>query len=795
MSKLVILKFGTGNFAQGFPVTLQMGRENTRPSSEVTGELPPAPELLVIFDRWQTLYRSLGLNARPIGIPKSAVPVSVAACTQVAGELRDRLNYWLQAESFRPIREQWLEKLQPAETIRVILQTSDLQIQKLPWHLWDLIERYPNAEFAFSTATYEQVQTAASTPSVKILAILGDSTGIDIQADRALLEKLPDATINFLVEPDRRDLTDQLWEQNWDILFFAGHSASVGTSETGRIYINPTESLTIDELKYALRKAVMRGLKLAIFNSCDGLGLARKFADLQIPQMIVMREPVPDRVAQEFLKYFLEAFARSEPLYLAVREARERLQGLEGEFPCATWLPVIYQNLAETPMVWLSSQPGARTAAGTSHTRSAVRPQVTSAVLISMAIALLIMGIRYLGLLQPLELQAFDQFLQLRPEEKPDTRLLVVTITEEDVQAQAQETRRGSLSDQSLAKLLEKLASYQPQVIGLDIYRDYPVERDLPMLAEKMQQNDRLVAICKVSDSQARRVGVAPPPEIPPDRLGFSDLVLDADSVVRRQLLALTPPPTSPCTAAYAFSMQLALRYLAAQNATQNANQNLLKFSPDGAWQLGKTHFQPMETHTGGYQGIDAWGHQILLNYRAYRSPQESFPQVTLKQILSNQVHATVIQNRVVIIGTTAESFQDYSLTPYKTNQGMIQKVPGVILQAQMTSQLISAALGERSLLWTWTLWQESIWVMIWSVAGGLLAQFVRQMPGAIALGGAIVILYSICLIALVQGSGWIPMVPAVLALLGSSGTVYVKSYVKSLAQSQSLNRSSRSAL
>ena len=780
MNKLVILKFGAGNFAEGFPVTLQIGLEHTRPSSEVTAVLPPEPELPLIFNRWQAIYRNLDLSARPLGLPKSKpLIVSLEACHQVAGQLRDRLNLWLQAESFRPIREKWLEKLQPTETIRVILQTPDLQLQQLPWHLWELIERYPNADFALSTAAYEQVrQSAQSAQSVKILAILGDSSGIDTETDRAILKRLPDATVNFLVEPARKDLTDQIWDQNWDILFFAGHSSSSETGEKGRIYINATESLTIDELKYALKKAVTRGLKLAIFNSCDGLGLAREFADLQIPQMIVMREPVPDRVAEEFLKYFLEAFARDEPLYLAVREARERLQSLEDQFPCATWLPVIYQNPAETPMTWTG-------ATSRSATAPIARAKVTPTLLLSLAIALLILGVRYLGFLQTLELQAFDQLLQLRPAEKPDSRLLVVTITEEDMQAQSQEPRRGSLSDQSLAKLLEKLKSYQPQVIGLDIYRDYPVGKTVPTLAAEMRQSDRLVTICKVSDPQAGRVGVAPPPEIPSNRLGFSDFVLDADSVVRRQLLVLTPPPSSACAATYGLSAQLALRYLAAQNIP-------LHFAPDGAWLLGKAHFQPIEAHTGGYQGIDAWGHQILLNYRSYRSLKEIFPQVTLSQLLSGQVDANAIKNRVVLIGTTAESFQDYSLTPYKTNQGDIQKIPGVILQAQMTSQLISAALAERSLLWTWALWQETIWIVGWSIAGGLLTQFARRLPiWGIATGGAIVILSGFCFVVLVQWSGWIPLVPAVLALLGSSGAVYVQT----LGRSRFLEHSLRSNL
>ena len=55
--------------------------------------------------------------------------------------------------------------------------------------------------------------------------------------------------------------------------------------------------------------------------------------------MIFMREPLPDKVAQEFLKNFLTEFSAGKSLYQSVREAREKLQGLEGEFPCASWLP------------------------------------------------------------------------------------------------------------------------------------------------------------------------------------------------------------------------------------------------------------------------------------------------------------------------------------------------------------------------------------------------------------------------------------------------------------------------
>lgn len=765
MGKLVVLKLGAGSFEAGFPVTLQIGDENARPIVEITGELPPNPNITICYYQWQSIYCQLKFLGRPIGIPKQAKQTpSLEDCHKAGDALKVSLNTWLSSPTFRLIREKWLEKLTPEEDIRILLQTNDLRLQKLPWHLWDLLERYPKAEIALSAPSYEQVNHNILVKSqVKVLAILGNSQGIDIQADSQLLKELPHANTTFLVEPSSKDLTDQLWEQNWQILFFAGHSATEKSGDAGKIYINQTESLTIGQLKYALRKAVERGLHLAIFNSCDGLGLAREFADLQIPQIIVMREPVPDRVAQEFLKYFLAAFARGESLYLAVREARERLQGLEGEFPCASWLPVIYQNAAMMPLLWRElhvNNPEIKPVTKIA-TRGGInlRP-VLSAIAISIIITTLLMGVRYFGLLQSWELMAFDYLLSLRPQEKPDSRILVVTITEEDVQAQSAD-RRGSLSDEAFDQLLAKLEAYQPRVIGLDIYRDYAVKPAYPQLAARMRKSDRFVAVCQVSNTQTNKSGIKPPPEVAPDALGFSDIVIDGDNVVRRHLLALTPPPSSPCTAPYALNVQLALRYLYAQRIK-------LEFTPDGTWQLGKLTFKPMEAHTGGYQGTDALGHQILLNYRSFSHLEAIAPSVTLQQVLAGQLQPNAVKDRIVIIGTTAESFRDYSFTPYKQ-----QEIAGVFLQAHMVSQLLSAALDDRPLLWTWYIWGEVIWVWGWAVVGGLLGIYLRR-PIYLSLAVAVTLLslYSLCLIFLILYACWIPLVPGAIAL--GSGVILV---------------------
>jgi len=75
-------------------------------------------------------------------------------------------------------------------------------------------------------------------------------------------------------------------------------SGSFQNDRGGFLELNQQDSITIDDLKESLRTAISHGLQLVIFNSCDGLGLAKQLEDLHLPQMIVMRERVPDEVAQ-----------------------------------------------------------------------------------------------------------------------------------------------------------------------------------------------------------------------------------------------------------------------------------------------------------------------------------------------------------------------------------------------------------------------------------------------------------------------------------------------------------------
>jgi CHASE2 domain-containing sensor protein len=786
MTKLVMLKFALGSFEQGFVVTLQIGDEGARPDTEITGQLPPASELALYYSHWQSSYRNLGNRSRLSAASVQVTNVSTTQdCQNTAKILKARLNTWLLSDEFRPIREKWLQCLQSTDEIRVILQTENSQLQRLPWYLWDIFERYPKAEIAIASPTYEKVDhLRLINEKVKILAIIGNSQGIDTQADKNLLDALPNADVVFLVEPQRQELTDKLWGENWDILFFAGHSSTSSNDESGRIYLNQTDSLTIGELNYALRKAVDKGLHLAIFNSCDGLGLARELANLQIPQIVVMREPVPDKIAQEFLKYFLQAFANGESFYQAVRQGRERLQGLEDRFPCASWLPVISQNPAHIPSSWESFytpvveekiplvEESIPISAPIIEESEPKLKGLKTALVTSLLMSAAIFGLRFTGLLQDAEFKAGDQMLQMRTlikDEGADPRLLLITIDDEDLAFQRNqgEILKGtSISDKYFNQLLEKLEKYQPRAVGVDIYRDFPTENtDLKLRLQKMKN---LVIVCKGSDKSVKVKGIAPPKEVPLHRLAYTDFIVDRDGSVRRNLLFMTQEAISICPASYALSTELAFRYLNSKNISP-------QFTKDHNLQLGSTIFHRLNDRDGAYQRIDANGGQILVNYRA--SKKVASQKLTLREFLSNQLNPDAVKDKIVLVGVTAKGdLPDYFSTPYSSN--FTDKMPGVEIHAHMVSQILSAVLDNRPLLKFLPLTVEIIFVFSSALIGGLILVFYGKkiIQSVVIISCLSLAIYLLYLMLFIPGY-WAPFVPSLMALIGTGSVLIIRKH------------------
>jgi CHASE2 domain-containing sensor protein len=765
----------------GFPVvTAQFWDVNQPYPVKFTGSLPAVPELPELYRRWQLLYEALhqrlGLHRRIKVHSQSITNVSVSEFSDVCQQLQNYINGWLNAESFQNIEQQLRTLLNQDDEIRVIIETNIALLHRLPWHLWNFFEDYRNAEVALSIQDYErpQVLPRSSTGKVKILAILGDSNGIDVELDRSLLKKLALAETEFLVEPTRKELDEQLWNRDWDILFFAGHSSSQADGESGNIYINQTESLTILQLKNALKTAIARGLKLAIFNSCDGIGLARKLAALNIPQIIVMREPVPDFVAQEFLKNFLAAFAGGKSFYSAAREARERLQGLENDFPCASWLPVISQNPTFVPVTWQELCSGEQNSPSSSPTTNSSRhPNLKcsfwTVLLITGIVAASLLGLRYLGVFEKSELQVFDQMLNMRPPEEQDPRLLLVEVTEKDIQTQREPTLGAkSISDRTLAKLLNKLQQYQPRVIGVDIYRDIvdTADKSKPTKLSTELSQDNIVAVCKGKDSKYDPQGIKPPEGVEQDRQGFTDALRDPDGIIRRQILMMRQDASSPCTTEFSLSLQLATRYLFYQGIEH-------KFSQDNDYiQFGSTVLKRLKLgRSGGYQqGVNLGGIQLLVNYR-----NSDYQRVSVEDVLSGGITPNLVKDKVVLIGVTANSTSDTWSTPYSAVQQSYQQTPGVLIQAQMVSQVLSAVLDQRKILSCLPDWGDILWICGWSLLGGFTVWRLRSLLANLCgMVATIIVLYGVCIAVLFTQGAWIPFIPSAFAVVVSGVTVLI---------------------
>ena len=769
IGKLVVLKIGPGTFQQGFSVVLQIGIEAERPILELPGVLPPAPELSGLYQQWQMAYRRFHhpgrLEARP-----SVTNVSwIGDCRDSAKMLCDRINTWLRHPTFHPIYARLLEQLSPRDVIRVILQTEDPLLQQLPWHQWVFFERYPQAELALSAPVYQQVKTAQTkSKKVRILAVLGDATGLDLKTDQTLLQHLPGVDLHFLTAPDRKSFNHSLWDsRGWDILFFAGHS----NGTTGHISINPEESLTIAELKYALGKAVQQGLTIALFNSCDGLGLAQDLADLHIPQILVMREPVPDRVAHEFLKGFLESFSSNRPLYLSVREARERLQGLENEFPCATWLPILCQNLAQQPPTWQRLQKQSTT----TSTGWVVGGLAT-------ACATITLGLRFVGGLQSLELAAYDRFLRWWPFfETADQRITVIKNTEDDIKQQGL-TRDSdfSITDDTLLTVLKTLEPLQPKVIGIDIYHEHEISPEVPELRQRLETTANVVSLCKHPSDAAEMGGVAPTPQIRfGNRLGFSDFIEDTDRTARRVLLAMDRPAESPCPADYSFAAIVAGQYLRLINGNAPLD-HIFWQNDDHQFQLRQTQFSPLTPRSGGYKLSPKTfgGYQLLLRYRHLPQLEDIAHTYTVSDILAGNFEVANIRDRIILLGTTALSFgggdieeRDFWKTPYTTSKRPEDMTAGVFLQAHIISQLISAVEDKRPLITTWPEWLESSWIILLATAGGILGWRLAGTRFWLTLLTTEIGLWLGCWSLLSLSGLWVPYVPAVITLTGTAIT------------------------
>ena len=378
------------------------------------------------------------------------------------------------------------------------------------------------------------------------------------------------------------------------------------------------------------------------------------------------------------------------------------------------------------------------------------------------AVTVTLLGVRHLGWLQPLELNAFDLMVQLRPDRGPDPRLLIVEITERDIKA----FKKWPLSDGVLAKAIAELARLEPTAIGLDIIRDIPYEPGNAELATQLK-NPKVFPITFLGNSKSDRV--QPPPNIPDKRVGFNDVVLDPDGRVRRNLMFAGDGKTTLTS----FSMRLAFAYF-------NSKKIASKITEKAEIEANKTVFSKLRSNSGGYQNINAQAYQVLLNYRSAENIAKS---VTLTQVLARKVAPKLVKGKIVLIGVTAPTVRDIFSTAYRATARGNGRMPGVLIHATATSQILSAVLDGKGLFWYWDEWQELLWIAVWSAVGGCLARRVEKSLNLIAIAiAACASLFGFTFFLFMQ-QGWIPLIAPALALLITAGVAVIYKYEQSRQQ------------
>lgn len=590
--------------------------------------------------------------------------------------------------------------------------------------------------------------------TVKILGVLGNDTiknsnqTLNLNEDKKSIKGLTNAIADFLDKP-QSSLFIKSITNNYDIISYAGHS------KDGLIEINDIETIRIGDFNHYLTEAIEnKGLKILIFNSCDGLPFSLDILRLNLPlSCIVMQEPISDQSAYLFLRKFLTNYSNNISLSTSVRLAQQNLQGeaipeTELAIPGVESLPKLIQSPSVKPPTYQELQKPPR------HQFSVFN--LKSLIAISLIITMTVTGLRFLGKLQPMELIAYDNLIQQKIPTKPDSRFLVIRVTPKDESwltqcANTIGAGARTLSDANIGKIINKLQSSQAKLIGIDIFREGDIDETAPVKCkinnlnnadhpnnvkqfrsqfkdsielknnDHENKNNNVTVVC-LGNTIDKPDGISAPNQAHSNNIGFADLVVDKDNIIRRQLLymSLKNPLACKGRGKESFSLNLAQRYLAEQGIIRQDGDD------DDFIQLGKAIFPPLQLHRGFYniakdkQEIEG-GIQIILNYRPFKNyTRDIVPSFTLQELFENKVTPNEIKDKIVLVGVD-KSYSDRHYTPFRKINQTEKGIPGVFIHAQMTSYILDVVKGKRRLMWSFPWWIDMLFIGVFGLISGAI--------------------------------------------------------------------------
>ena len=478
--------------------------------------------LFQLYQTWQQAYLNFyqAVRAR-VPKPKSdrlTLPQDWhRQLVQAEAQFLSTFHRWLRQEELYEIRAKIASENSPEATPIGLYITCGVDLARLPWESWELgAEFNSTVAIARSPANItQQTQTTKRPRKTRILAILGDDTAIDLHSDRQTISRLqPLAEIEFVTcqaesasikQQIKRALID---ERGWDILFFAGHSCETNLTG-GEIAIAPHLALSVSEIADDLKIARANGLQFALFNSCSGLSIANSLIDLGLSQVVVMREPIQNKVAQVFLLHFVEALANDQNVGEALVSARKYLKQQNLTYPSAALIPSLFchpdaQPYRIQPWGW--------------------RQQLTKC-LPNRYEAIAVGALCLLSLIPPVENYLLDKRTLVQSIYRDATGQLPtttapVTLIHIDEQSlrQAKIDRPVPMDRRYLASLIDRLVTEDARIIGIDYLFDRTQPENDPILAQAIatavESHRTWFIFGAYKLTSDREVGVAPETKI-----------------------------------------------------------------------------------------------------------------------------------------------------------------------------------------------------------------------------------------------------------------------------------------
>ena len=384
---------------------------------------------------------------------------------------------------------------------------------------------------------------------------------------------------------------------------------------------------------------------------------------------------------------------------------------------------------------------------------------IRQAIPYAIAVGLLV-GLQHSPLVETANLLVYDLAINLRNRaldgqaEDLNWPITVIGINEADIE------RYGwPLDDTLLCRALKQLDTLGASAIGLDLYRD----QAKPCLQDEIQRNPRLISI------RNEHLGITAIPGAPARQQAFNDLVMDADRVVRRDLIHVGGQEEAV--------RALPLRLLETASQTRDLDRQLE--------QLNERHW--LNEQSGGYQDLDAAGYQAMLPVY----PPGRYPSLDLATLLSGEVSQEMINGRVVLVGNVAPSLRDLFETPHSrfVSSSRFFEVSGVELHAQRLEALQRLLQNRAPEIITLHGWQRSLLLLMVVLFGVLIAERPTRIRRSLVLLSAAVILLISSVFGLTLSGVWVGLTMPLSGLVLFSGSGILRRGVQSQRHQQDMRR------